>query len=341
VIVTPVDPHDEAAFDEWFDVLHVTDQERWPDNPGWLRVERQAMALDHDGPVAHRCVIARCAEGQVCGIGELELPRRENLDLAEVDVRVLPAARRAGVGSAIVAALEEMAMAAGRTELSGWDEVPERPGYPDATRPFARHHGFSAVQQNVRRELRLPLGPDRVRALTEGPKARPVGYTMITFTDRWPDELIEDRCELGRRMSTDAPKGDQELDEEVWDEQRVRQVEAALAAQNRVKIITAARHDASGRAVGFTELAVPLGAPVSVWQHDTLVLREHRGRGLGFAMKVANVLALAERYPEARTVSTWNAADNEHMIATNEEIGFGVTARSTTWRKTLRGPVLP
>jgi GNAT superfamily N-acetyltransferase len=333
VTVTPVDPHDEAAFDEWFDVLHVTDLERWPDKPGWLRVERHVMALDEDGPESHHCVVARDVDGRVCGIGELELPRFENLDLAIVDVQVLPASRRAGVGSAIAATLEEMALAAGRSELAGMDETPERPGYSDAARPFARHHGFSPVQQMVRRELRLPLDPDHVRALTETPRSRPAGYTLLTFTDRWPDELIEDRCELGRRMSTDAPMGDQQLDEEVWDEQRVRHSEAAMAAQNRAKIITAARHDASGRTVGLTELAVPLGAPESVWQHDTLVLREHRGHGLGFAMKVANVFALTEQYPAARSVSTWNAAENEHMIATNDEMGFEVTARSTTWRK--------
>jgi GNAT superfamily N-acetyltransferase len=346
VIVSAVDPHDEGAFDEWFHVLDVTDQERWPGLPGWQRVERLAMALDEDGPVVHRAVVARsgagagapgAAAGQVCGIGELQLPRRENLDLAEVDVRVLPAFRRMGVGRAIVAALEEIAVVAGRTELTGSDEVPVRPGYLDAAQPFARDLGFSAVQQNVRRELQLPLDPDRVRALREAPKARPVGYTLLTFTDRWPDALVADRCELGRRMSTDVPMGDQVLDEEVWDEQRVRQLEAAMAAQNRAKVITAARHDESGRVVGFTELAVPLGAPESVWQHDTLVLREHRGHSLGFAMKVANVLELAERYPAVRRVNTWNAAENEHMIATNEAMGFEVTALSTTWRKSLRG----
>ena len=93
-------------------------------------------------------------------------------------------------------------------------------------------------------------------------------------------------------MSTDAPLGDQERDEEVWDEARVRHMEAAFAAQNRAKVITAAVHDATGPSWPFTEIAVPLGAPESSWQHDTLVIREHRGHGLGFAMKVANLVAV-------------------------------------------------
>jgi GNAT superfamily N-acetyltransferase len=335
VTVEAVDPRDESAFDEWFSVLAVTDQERWPGRPGWQRVERLAMALDEDGPEERQCVVARAPTGQICGIGELELSRRENLHLAQVEVNVPPAFRRRGVGSALLRALEEMARAAGRRELVGMDERPARANYPPASRPFAERHGFAPVQEMVRRELALPLEPEAARALAENPKARPDGYTMVTFADRWPDDLVADRCELGRRMSTDAPMGEQDLDEEDWDERRVRQMEAAFAAQNRTKLITLARHEATGRTAGFTEVAVPLGAPASVWQHDTLVLREHRGHGLGFAMKVANLVALAERTPAARTVSTWNAAENEHMIATNEEIGFVVTARATAWRKRL------
>ena len=91
----------------------------------------------------------------------------------------------------------------------------------------------------------------------------------------------------------------------------------------------------SGRLAGFTEIAVPRGAPESVWQHDTLVMREHRGHGLGFAMKVANLAALERRFAAARRVSTWNAAENAPMIAVNDEMGFEVVARSNYWLKKL------
>jgi GNAT superfamily N-acetyltransferase len=158
---------------------------------------------------------------------------------------------------------------------------------------------------------------------------------MLSFSDRWPEEYLEDRCEFGRRMSTDAPVGEQVLDEEVWDADRVRHMEASTAAQNRAKLTTVARHDASGRLVAFTEVAIPLGAPESVWQHDTLVMREHRGHGLGMAVKLANLAALVDSYPHARIVSTWNAVENKHMIAINDELGHIVEAGSTTWLKHL------
>jgi GNAT superfamily N-acetyltransferase len=261
VEVAEIDPRHEAAFDAWFAVLRATDMERAPDKPGWQRVERLAMALDDDGPERHRLFVARDGGGVVRGIADVELYRRENLALARVDLRVLPASRRRGIGSGLLAAVEQVVVAAGRTELGGMDETPVRVDYEDAGGPFALRHGFALVQTMVRRELRVPLSPAQARALSDNPKSRPPGYSLITFLDRWPDELVADRCELGRRMSTDVPMGAQELDEEVWDEARVRQIEAAFAAQNRAKVITVARHDDSGRLAGFTEIAVPTGRP--------------------------------------------------------------------------------
>jgi GNAT superfamily N-acetyltransferase len=333
LLVEEIDPRHDAAFDAWFAVMQVTDAERWPEGPGWQRVERRAMALDEEGPEEHRLVVARDGGGAVRGIADIELYRRENRQLARTEVRVLPASRRLGIGSALLAAVEQIVVAAGRTELAGADETPVRADSQDAAGPFAAHHGFTWVQEMVRRQLRLPLSPRHARALADNPKARPSGYTLLTFADRWPDDLVADRCELGRRMSTDIPTGGQELDEEIWDAARVRQIEAAFAAQNRAKVTTVARDDESGRLVGFTEIAVPLGAPESVWQHDTLVMREHRGHGLGFAMKVANLAALEQRFAAARRVSTWNAAENAPMIAVNADMGFEVVSRSNYWLK--------
>jgi GNAT superfamily N-acetyltransferase len=329
-----VDPRDAAAFDEWFGVWRLVDEERWPELPGWQRAERLGLALDDDGPEEHRCLSARRG-GELVGVADLETFRRENPHVARLDVRVLPAHRRQGAGTAIVEAVSQLAEAEGRTELGGMDETPVRSGFTDAAGPFARALGFEPALPMVRRLLRLPLAPERGRLLREDPRAAPRGYTLLTWFDRWPDEYLEDRCEFGRRMSTDVPVGEQELDEEEWDAARVRALEANLAAQDRGKVTTVARHDDSGRLAAFSEIVVPLGAPESAWQHDTLVVREHRGHGLGFATKVANLAALQERYPAARSVSTWNAAENEHMIAVNDAMGFEVWARSMYWRKQL------
>jgi GNAT superfamily N-acetyltransferase len=332
--VEAIDPRVTSAFDAWFAVWRTIDMEQYPNGPGWQYEELLAMALDRDGAYERRPLVARRA-GVVAGVVGLELTRHENFHLARIDLRVLPDHRRCGVGTALVEAAERIAAAAGRNELAGEDETPLRPDYVDSATPFARHLGFTVVQRAVRRCIDLPLDPVHAAALQRDPRATPAGYTLVTFGNHWPDEHLDDRCELGRRMSTDIPVGEQVLDEELWDAARVRALEASLVAQNRDKVTTAARHHASGHLVAFTEVAIPLGAPESAWQHDTLVMREHRGHGLGFAMKLANCFAVHERHPAVRRVNTWNAEENGPMIAVNEDLGFRVEARSTTWHRAI------
>jgi GNAT superfamily N-acetyltransferase len=332
--VEAIDAHDTAAFDEWFDVWHSVDMETWPDGPGWQYEELLAMALDRDGAFVRRPLVARRV-GVVAGVVGREMTRHDNLHMARIDLRVHPEHRRHGVGTALVEAADRIAAAAGRTVLAGEDETPLRSDYVDCATPFARHLGFTVVQRMVRRSIALPLEAAHAAALQGDPRATPEGYTLVTFGNHWPEEHVEDRCELGRRMSTDAPMGEHELDEEVWDANRVRALEASLAAQNRAKVTTAARHDASGRLVAFSEVAIPLGAPESAWQHDTLVMREHRGHGLGFAMKLANFFAVQDEHPRVRRINTWNAEDNAPMIAVNDDLGFRVEAHANDWKRPI------
>lgn len=214
--VEAIDPRDTSAFDGWFAVWNAIDMERYPELPGWQYQELLAMALDRDGAFERRPLVARC-DRTVAGVAGLELTRRENFHLARIDLRVLPEHRRRGVGTALVEAAERIATAAGRTELGAEDETPLRSGYVDCAAPFARHLGFTPVLRTVRRCIDLPLDPVHAAALRRDPRATPAGFTLLTIGNYWPDEYLDDRCELGRRMSTDMPMGEQELDEQVWD----------------------------------------------------------------------------------------------------------------------------
>ena len=62
-------------------------------------------------------------------------------------------------------------------------------------------------------------------------------------------------------------------------------------------------------------------------QHDTAVVRAHRGHRLGLLLKAGMLLWLAEVEPQLETVDTWNAESNDHMIAVNEALGYRVMGR--------------
>ena len=66
----------------------------------------------------------------------------------------------------------------------------------------------------------------------------------------------------------------------------------------------------------------------------TLVLPGHQGHGLGRWVKRANLRQLAQIRRETRRVYTWNAAENEHMIAISDALGFRVEGCNVLMQKT-------
>ena len=96
-------------------------------------------------------------------------------------------------------------------------------------------------------------------------------------------------------------------------------------------------HRASGHLVAFTELWLESDPEVVPDQLDTLVLREHRGHGLGVLVKVANLRRLVAARPGSSLIKTFNASENEHMVAINQRLGFVQWIVSGAWQQRLPG----
>ena len=121
-------------------------------------------------------------------------------------------------------------------------------------------------------------------------------------------------------MALDVPAGGLTIDEEQWDADRVRVHESQATGGGRTLLVQAAVAP-DGSIAGYTELELPPGKRVA-YQSDTLVVAAHRGHALGMRMKLANLVRLGEVAPERTTVYTWNADENEHMLAINIALGF-------------------
>jgi len=327
-----IDSHDVTAFGDWFAVLRATDEERWPDMAGWDYDTAKAMA-DLEGAMSFLCLAATDPSGATVGIGALQVPNWENRHQVMLDVRVLPGHRRQHIGSAIVEEVERWALAAGRSVIHGESQIPVTALASDGSAPFAEHLGFIPVQAANRRHLALPIDPAAIAPLREEVAAATVGYRCRAFTTPWPKQYMEDQFELQRRMSTDAPSGDPQNEEQVWNAERVQEVDDLMVAQGIVKMAAVAEHLASGRLVAFTELAIPVSRQTEAWQWATLVLGEHRGHRLGLAVKLANLDYLSATFPTVRYIVTGNAAENAPMIAVNEMLGFKVAANEMLWEK--------
>ncbi len=323
---------DDALFADWCAVWAAAQLAERPDEPPRPATDHVAMGRELLTGGGSRTGTHRAAvvDGAVAGALRLILPLRDNGTVAILDLAVHPAHRRRGLGSALLAEGLALAAAHGRTDaIADVDEPgPDTPG-----RAFALRHGWTCDLLETRRDLVLPVDEDRLAALEAGAGA---GYDVVTWRDRTPDDLLEDRALLARRMTTDAPQGDLPVEEEDWDGARMREHEAVSLARGRTVLSAGAVRD--GRLVAYTDLQIPLAQPERAQQAGTLVLREHRGHRLGARMKVAVLRRVAAEFPAVRRISTYNSEGNRPMVAVNEALGFQPAGQFSAWSTRVPRP---
>jgi GNAT superfamily N-acetyltransferase len=276
-------------------------------------------------------------------LGDLRLPMLDNIDNAVVNVATCPAYRRRGYGTAMLDHLTARARAHGRTRLIG--EVAEpmslaELGYASPATPpgvvFATHAGARPVTSEVRRLLRIDdIDHARLSRLNTDAIAHSAEYSLIQWAGPAPEEVLDDLVVLHSRMTIDAPLEDLDWEPERWTPERYREREQRVAASGQVCLCTVARHDRSGQIVALTDIGLTAGQPEIAYQWATIVLPSHRGHRLGMLVKLANLEFLRRSRPRVRTLNTWNAAINDHMVSINEAIGFRAVERWREWQLEL------
>ncbi len=253
----------------------------------------------------------------------------DNTDLAGVDVAVAPDDRRQGLGSAFLADLLDQVRASGRTKVmaDAWDNP--------AGRGFAQAHGFIRGSQAInRRQVLASIDRNLVRGRAEEAAAAASAYELVRLEGRTPESLRDDVAVMTAAIN-DAPTDDLDIEDELFPPQRLKAYEDAQLARGQRLYRLVARHRESGVLAGHTIVAVETGRPTIGHQHDTSVVREHRGHRLGLLLKTAMVLWLDELEPQLETIDTWNAESNDHMIGVNELLGYQVLGRGLQFQRAL------
>ena len=335
VTISAVDISDDAALGRWHAVSHAGLMAGLQDPPAWTFPEVLATYRTPDSSMRREAFVAVDGGGEVVGAGELMFPLRENPRLAICEIGVPPEHRRQGVGTALYAHVVERARAEGRTSLMTQVNVAD--GTPQEEWPgvaFAQKVGFSLRNTELRRQLRLPVEPLHLRTLAGKAAQRGSDYRLVSWSGPCPAEYAEQYAELKGRLSVDAPLGDVDYEQEVWDVARLRETEDRAAAQGRTLHTTVAVAP-DGTLAGHTQLAVPRHEPGRAYQWDTLVQGAHRGHRLGLALKVANTEALSQAHPEVARIDTWNAVQNGPMVAVNVELGYRIMDACQEWQRDL------
>ena len=282
------------------------------DLEAWRRV-RMAVVPNERAPSVEelrrvetpdRLLLLAELDGELAGSGLAS--RSELAGLGSLAPRVLPQARRQGVGTALLEALAAHLDALGFSEANALVD--------DAgSLAFAERFGFHEVDRQVEQV--------RVVRSDEEPPRPPDGVELVSLAER-PDLSEAVYAQVAVEALADIPVSPPlEVSLEDWERGWVSLPEGTFLAL------------AGGRVVGCAGLMLDPDRPDRAEHSLTAVRRDWRGRGVAKALKQATIAWAAGN--DVRELYTWTQRGNEPMQRLNERLGYVV--RSRCW--TVRGPV--
>jgi GNAT superfamily N-acetyltransferase len=233
--------------------------------------------------------------------------------LGVIELFVVPAARRQGLGRRLLAAIADRAVAKGFTSLG----IEVAGGTPAVG--FYAALGFNHAYTEMRSLLDL-TAVDWAHLADMAAGVVP-GYRIEFHPGDLPEEILAEYAEAKQVRRLD-PNGDLDLRPSSYDEERLRASLRCLRARGLWPYTVMAIHERTGRVAALTELVVPAQHPTRADQYDTIIVPEHNGYGLARAIKARMLLELRTAEPRLREVQTWHATEREQLQQVNEELGF-------------------
>ncbi len=241
-------------------------------------------------------------DGEVVGSG---LGGRSSFDYAGLHPRVLPSARRQGVGTAILRALEAHALALGFSEAG--TNVDDEGSFA-----FARRFGFHEMDRQT----------EQIRVIGDEPWPEPLdGVSVVSVAERpglWAAAYDPFALEAFADMATYRPIV---VSREQWERDWLSWPEAMFFAL------------AGDEIVGCAGLEYDEDAPHRAEHALTAVARGWRRRGIASHLK-RRTLAFAAANGVTE-VYTWTQVGNADMRALNERLGYTTRAESITVKADL------
>ena len=245
----------------------------------------------------------------------------DNVDKAWFSLDVDVPDRRRGLGRAMLERLEQVAKADHRRQLLTDTKLPFADRETHGYRQFAEACGYGLANYEVVRHLTLPVPDETIQGWIDETAPHVEGYTIETFVDEVPDDLVESLCLLMGQLAVDAPTGAVDFEEEVITPERFAEGLATVKAMGRSRFETVALTP-DREVVAQSTLSVPRSDSTVVYQWGTFVHRQHRGHKLGLATKAANLRAVQAFRDDLTLITTQNAETNGYMVSINERMGF-------------------
>jgi GNAT superfamily N-acetyltransferase len=263
--------------------------------------------------------LAHDRSGRLLGYARLGIYSAFHRELAHAGLTVHPAARRNGVGSALLAELAGAASANGRSRL-----VLDGPRNA-ATEAFARSGGLAVSSCDLRSRLSLAEQGLAERLAAVIPQQRMRRLLALRWAGPCPEYLLDS---LTRTLDClHADPADASVTPFTGAEVRHRERAAHRAG---LREYTACLLDAeTGRIAALSTAHTADG--VRGEQNETVVVPEFRGHGLAIRVKAYLVRELLRAEPGMRVLETYNAVGNTRMLAVNRRLGFVPVDTHAAW----------
>ena len=267
----------------------------------------ETLAEIRRGATPERLLLLAELDGALVGSGVAT--RSDLAGQGSLAPRVLPHARRRGVGTALLREL------AAHVEALGFDQAGALVEDPDSL-PFAERFGFREVDRDV----------EQVRTIgDESWPEIPLDLEVVSLAER-PDLFPRVYRELAREAFQDfALDRPLEVTLEDWEREWGVWPEGTYVAL------------AGGELVGFAGLHRDGDRPDRAENSLTAVRRDRPRRGIASLLKRMAIAWAAEN--GVREIYTWTQRGNEAMRAVNERLGY--VTRSTCIRVRGRLPLPP
>jgi GNAT superfamily N-acetyltransferase len=268
-------------------------------------------------------------EGRVAAVLCIDLPHWDNAHVGQVNVEVDPIARRRGLGRKLFDIGIERVRAEGRNVVltEAFD------GTPGAK--FLETMDFEPASIAImRRQDPATADWSHLDRCYKDAEAKSADYELVPLSGDTPAYMLDDVGHLAESIN-DAPIDDLDIEDEAFPADRIRKMELAQTARGRRIYRTLVRHRSTGELAGHTLVSVEIEQPWLAWQLDTAVARDHRGHRLGQLLKIAMLRWLRDEEPQLRSLITWNAESNAHMVGINELLGYTVIGRAAEYQRRL------
>ncbi|GLZ77048.1 hypothetical protein Afil01_18550 [Actinorhabdospora filicis] len=292
--------------------------------PPWRKSDEGGLDNPWPGGWARHYLVRR--DGAPVAHLRLSGSTQANTTVGNFEGAVHPAHRRRGIGTELLAEVERIFRAEGMKKTMTWANTSLDHGTArdESGARFLAALGFREVGEETRRAIDLPsLDADAVAARHADALAKAGSdYEVVRFTEPAPEEFLPDLAVMNGRLSQDVAGYIEDWEPTPYDTGKLIAYQDASAARGWRRPHVAVRHKPSGHLVAWSFVAINSEDGAQAEQAVTVVLPEHRGHRLGALVKYELYRYATEIEPNLRRIDTWNAAENEHMIAINEQMGF-------------------